>query len=97
MIRAQTIRNAIEKPELKVVHAPKPEVPVPKEDGKLAAAIIDMRKSAEQNATMVCHAIDKIMSIKPESPKRWVFDVIADEDMHSPRYGMMKQIIATAT
>lgn len=98
MIRATTIRSAIEKPELKVVPQalPAPALPAPKEDGKLAAAILDMSKSAEQNAAMMREAIDKIITTKPETPKRWTFDVIADEDMHSARFGMIKQIIATA-
>ena len=95
MIRSHTIRNAIEKPELKVVPQVIPQ-PAPKEDGKLAAAILDMSKSAEQNAAMMREAIDKIITTKPETPKRWTFDVIADEDMHSARFGMIKQIIATA-
>ena len=101
MIRSRTISGARieENAPAKVVQMPQiPQVPaiIPKDDGKLANAIVEFGKSNEENAKLLREALVQILSARQEAPKVWKFEVIADDDIHSNRYGMMKYIIATS-
>ena len=62
----------------------------------VSTAIIEVGKTADENARMMREAIMQILESKKEPVKQWRFKIIGETDKGSARYGLAKEIIATA-
>ena len=62
----------------------------------VSSAIIEIGKSADENARLLREAIEQILSSRTEPVARWTFDVVREANHNSEWYGLTKRVIATA-